>query len=143
MALHYLTVQDMLWINHRVTGKVNAFDYDRLEQGTFLQYGYGKSLDLAKQAAAFLNGFAKKQPFEEGNEATGFVGFVAFLRSNGKDVRLDANQAREWIASGADADRVAATIVEGEPIHGTPDVEGIVEEVVEAFAESLGSPTAA
>ncbi|RYE73147.1 MAG: hypothetical protein EOP19_29655, partial [Hyphomicrobiales bacterium] len=33
--LHYLTVQDILWINLQVTGKVNSFDLSPTRTGTF------------------------------------------------------------------------------------------------------------
>lgn len=129
-GLHYLTVQDLLWINHRVTGKVNPFRYDALEEATFLQYGYGGSLDLGKQAAQFLAGFAAKSPFSEGNEATALVGFVAFLRANGKDASLTDSDRRNWAEKNPSANDATAKIVDAEDVHGVPDVRAIIEGVI-------------
>lgn len=142
-AMHYLTVQDMIWINHRLTGRVNAFRYDALEEATYFQYGYGPSTDLAAQASRFLQGFAKKAPFDSGNEQTGFVGFVAFLRANGKDLKVTPSEARrlmeappaDWIAS--------APIRDGAPVHGEPDMRGIIEGVVSEYAETVSAVGAA
>ena len=69
--LLYLTVQDLLWINLQVTGTVNKFDYARLEDGAFYQYGYGKSKDLLAQAARFYPGLKHKAAFTAGNEPSG------------------------------------------------------------------------
>ena len=82
-ALVYLTVQDMLYINLQATKKVNAFDFARLEEGTFYQYGYGPSKDLLRQAQRFSKGFLKNAPFTEGNELTALIGTLAFLEVNG------------------------------------------------------------
>ena len=136
-ALNYLTVQDMLWINHRVTGKVNAFRYDALEEATFLQYGYGKSLDLEKQAARFLTELPKRRPFDEGNEATAFVGFVSFLRANGKNLQISDRDAREWSAGSVESSEIAKCIVGGEEIHGVPNMEALIEGVIQDFANTL------
>ena len=141
-ALNYLTVQDMLWINHRVTGKVNAFRYDALEEATFFQYGYGKSVDLEKQAANYLLKFPKKAPLDEGNEATAFVGFVSFLRANGKDLQISDKDAKAWAAGEIEESGIAQRIVAGEEIHGTPNLEAIIEGVVQDFAGSLPAQVA-
>ena len=140
-GLNYLTIQDMLWINHRVTGKVNAFRHDALEEATFFQYGYGKSVDLEKQAASFLLKFSKKTPFDEGNEATAFVGFVSLLRANGKDLQISDKDAQLWAAGEVEEAGVAKRIISGEKIHGTPNLEALIEDVVQDFAGIL--PTAA
>lgn len=87
MALQYLTVQDVLWINLQVTGKPQSFSYADLEEATFYQYAYGDSMSLVPQAARFLSGFLKKKPFATGNEATAFVACLAFLKVNGYDFR--------------------------------------------------------
>lgn len=142
-ALHYLTVQDMIWINHCVTGRVNAFRFDALEEATYYQYGYGGSTDLSAQATKFLQGFAKQKPFDSGNEATGFVGFVAFLRANGKDLRVSEGEAKklleappaDWIAS--------APIQDGQEVHGEPDIRGIIDGVLKEFAGVIKTPAAA
>ena len=136
-ALYYLTIQDMLWINHRVTGSVNAFRYDELEQATFFQYGYGKSLDLEKQAARFLLEFPKKAPFDEGNEAAAFVGFVSFLRANGKDLQISDKDAKAWASGNVDEAGIQKRIIAGEEVHGQPNMEALIEGVVVEFAGAL------
>ena len=141
-GLNYLTIQDMLWINHRVTGKVNAFRYESLEEATFFQYGYGKSVDLEKQAASLLLNFPKKAPFDEGNEATAFVGFVSLLRANGKDLQISDKDAKAWAAGEVEESGIGQRIVAGEEVHGTPNLEGIIEGVVQDFAGSLPAQVA-
>lgn len=142
-ALNYLTIQDMLWINHRVTGKVNAFRYEVLEEATFFQYGYGKSVDLEKQAANFLIKSPTKAPFDEGNEATAFVAFVSVLRANGKDLQISDKDAKAWAAGEIEESGIAQRIVAGEEIHGTPNLEAIIEGVMQDFAGALPILTSA
>lgn len=97
-SLHYLTVQDILWINLQVTKKVHHFNYARLEEATYYQYAYGKSNTLVPQAARFLSGFLKLHPFESGNEATAFVGCLAFLKVNGYSLDVPSEEGAEWFA---------------------------------------------
>src|SRR5690242_2182577 len=66
--MHYLTVQDMIWINMQVTKKTQPFNYSKLEEATFNQYGYGNSSSVMAQAGRLLAGFASKKPFNNGNE---------------------------------------------------------------------------
>ncbi len=87
MALQYLTVQDVLWINLQVTGKPQPFDYADLEEATFYQYAYGDSKSLLPQAARFLSGFLKKKPLASGNEATALISCLAFLKVNGYEFK--------------------------------------------------------
>jgi len=86
--LHYLTVQDLLWINLQVTGSVQQFDYAKLEDGAYYQYGYGASANLLKQAGRFYNGLAHKNGFAAGNKATAFVAMAAFLVLNGRTLKV-------------------------------------------------------
>ena len=60
MALNYLTVQDMLFLNLQITKSVQPFDYARLEEAVFYQYAPGQSTDLVAQGARFLVGFSKR-----------------------------------------------------------------------------------
>lgn len=93
-ALQYLTVQDILWINLQVTGAPQEFGYADLEEATYYQYGYGASTNVIPQAARFLTGFLKKAPLASGNEATAFIGCLAFLKVNGVELKLD--NAYDW-----------------------------------------------
>jgi death-on-curing protein len=96
MALHYLTVQDILWINLQLTRKVQHFSYARLEEATFYQYAYGESNSLLPQAARFITGFSRMHPMDAGNDATGFVAAVAFLELNGREVEICDDAALAW-----------------------------------------------
>lgn len=136
-SLHYLTVQDILWINLQVTKKVHHFSYARLEEATYYQYAYGESNSLTPQAGRFVTGFMKMHPFEAGNEATAFVGCLAFLRINGADVDLTDEQARAWFekirlreTTGAEA--IAPKVKQEEDYHPTlkPDVRTFVRGVL-------------
>lgn len=102
-GLCYLTVQDMLWINLQVTGKVKDYQFMKLEEGTFYQYGYGSSTDLRIQSERFLRGFTKNAPFTEGNEMTAVIGYLAFLKVNGHEIKLPnlADLLAEAKASGS------------------------------------------
>ncbi len=96
-TLRYLTVQDLLWINLQATKKVQHFNYARLEEAAFYQYGYGSSRNIARQAARFLNGLMKIHPFDAGNDVTAFIGCLAFLRLNGLELNLADASAPAWI----------------------------------------------
>lgn len=97
--LHYLTVQDILWINMQVTEKVHHFSYAKLEEATYYQYSYGESKSVVKQAARFLTGFPRLRPLDAGNEATVFIGCLTFLIINGFHVELQDGKAADWFDS--------------------------------------------
>lgn len=136
-ATQYLTVQDILWINTQITKKTNAFDYEKLEQATFYQYGYGVSTNVLKQAANFLAGFMKNAPFGIGDDATAFVGFVAFLDLNGYELNLPDREAAEW------AKRIKSGGIKGEEAveklahlgagHHENDPQGCMERALAAY----------
>ena len=142
-AIRYLTLQDVIWINLQVAKKVHHFNYARLEEAVFYQYGYGGSKDIVKQAGQFANGFVKLHPFEAGNEATGFVSVAAFLALNGYELRLDDVKAEAWFAKiaeretgGIDAVREAADGVSG--AHGAPvSIEAAVEGVLAEYPNTI------
>lgn len=143
--LKYLTVQDMLWINLQVCRKVNRYDFARLEEATYYQYGYGKSLDLVGQAGRFVKGFVLKAPFTDGNEATAFVGLVGFLKINGRRLRFDDPQALEWFrrhvleAAGTSVD-LADFVIEDSGHHGPippSEVNRLLKEVLAEYPETV------
>ncbi|MFQ3588349.1 MAG: hypothetical protein SNJ74_01570 [Fimbriimonadaceae bacterium] len=143
--LKYLTVQDMLWINLQVCRKVNRYDYARLEEATYYQYGYGKSLDLVGQAGRFVKGFVQKAPFAEGNEATAFVGMVGFLKINGRRLRFDDAEALDWFrrhvleAPGTSAD-LADFVIEDSGHHGPispSQVNRVLRDVLAEYPETV------
>lgn len=144
MALNYLTVQDMLFLNLQITKSPQPFDYAKLEEAVFYQYGSGQSSDLVRQGARFLTGFAKMAPFSHGNLACAFLGLVAFLEANGKTLDLSDEEARGWVEV---SDRAKATemiqsrIKEGElpTAYGVPDYQEICLSVIERYPKTIAS----
>ncbi len=142
--MNYLTVQDVLFLNLKLTGSPQAFEYERLEEATFYQYAPGQSTDLAKQCARFLTGFVKMRPFESGNEATAFAGLVVFLEANGKSLQLSDDEAAGWVAALLNVRDLAEEAIKERLVdshahieHGVPGLEKISESVVSRFANSL------
>ncbi|HZH98343.1 MAG TPA: hypothetical protein VEX38_05180 [Fimbriimonadaceae bacterium] len=141
-TLHYLTVQDLLWINLQVTKRTNKFDFAKLEEASYYQYGYGRSLDILKQAGRFLAGFSKKRPFESGNVETAFVACLSFLLMNGYTLRLPPAEALSWmsrVTSGAiNAEEAIPSLAEEHHDHHTavlPNVQETVQEVLRTYSE--------
>ncbi|GIV10600.1 MAG: hypothetical protein KatS3mg020_0091 [Fimbriimonadales bacterium] len=93
----YLTLQDLIWINHEVVKSPQPYSYDRLEEATYYQYSSRQSRDVPLQAARFLWGYLKYRPFARGNLATALIATLAFLQINGYETRLPAEHAAEWI----------------------------------------------
>ncbi len=136
MNLSYLTVQDILCINLQVTKKTNCFNYATLEEATYYQYAYGDSDELAAQASRFLKGFLKLAPLSEGNEATAFVGFVAFLKLNGHDLDVVDDRAAEWFRAGS----FASPIKQLEHGHSHSDaVRDVVTQVLQAYPQTVST----
>jgi prophage maintenance system killer protein len=144
--LHYLTVQDMLWINLQATKKVQHFNYARLEEATYYQYAYGESSSLIPQAGRFLTGFLRLHPFDAGNESTGLIGCATFLNINGTRLTLDDAGALEWLdkvmtkqVSGEDA--VARSSGPDPCFHDSlkPDVRTTIRAVLEQFPGAIAS----
>lgn len=98
-TIHYLTVQDLLWINQELCNRQCEFKFAQLEEAAGYQYGYGQSKDVLNQAGVFLQGFLKMRPFEEGNRKTAFVSALTFLSINGFEISLDPMAAKEWVMS--------------------------------------------
>lgn len=143
-GIHYLTVQDILWINHEVTHEVLPYKFAQLEEATFGQYGYVGSQDVLQQAAGFLSAFAKLRPFSAGNRATAFIGVLAFLSLNGYTIVLEPEHALSWYekASGRKSDALAAlrnAIAEGDPQPADlkPAVRTTVRDVLKAYADAV------
>jgi prophage maintenance system killer protein len=143
-ATHYLTVQDILWINHEVTGEVLPYKYAQLEEATFGQYAYGSSKDVINQAASFLSAFTRLKPFEAGNRGTAFIAVMAFLTLNGYTVVLEPSRSSEWYlrASGRTIDARTAilnAIAEGDPqpLDLRPAVRTIVRDLLKAYGPEL------
>jgi len=141
-GIQYLTVQDHLWINFQVTKKQNQFNFDKLEEGVFYQYGYGNSNDVINQAGRYAVGFVQKHPFADGNSATAFIGLLTFLKMNGYDCELPIEEAANWfttIGSSSDlaSEKIRAIIVKTEHHNHTPEVAEIAKSVMETFAVAI------
>ena len=143
-AIHYLTVQDILWINHEVTREVLPYKYAQLEEATFGQYAYGGSHDVIKQAATFLSAFSRLKPFERGNRGTAFIAVLAFLALNGHIIVLEPSRASDWYqkGSGRTTDARAAilnAIAEGDPqpMDLRPAIRTIVRDLLKVYDGEL------
>lgn len=137
--LHYLTVQDILWINLQATKKVQHFNYARLEEATFYQYAYGDSNGLLGQAGRFLAGFTRMHPLDAGNEATAFFATATFLAMNG--ARLCVDDAASWFRSASASTEAAREALEKavtvDPHHHAelkPDVRNAFRSVTERYS---------
>jgi len=143
-GIHYLTVQDILWINHEVTNEVLPYKFAQLEEATFGQYAYGGSHDAMKQASTLLAAFGRLRPFSAGNRATAFVAVLSFLVMNGYSLALDPANAVAWFekASGRTSDALAGirdAVAEGEPQPQDlkPVVRTTVREVIKTYSEAI------
>jgi len=147
--LHYLTVQDVLWMNLQVTRKVQHFRYARLEEAVYYQYAYGENRGLVAQAARLAGGFLRMHPFEAGNVATAFLAVAVFLRINGTDLELGEGGALALIR-GIGEDRARALpLLDGaarpmaEFKHaGTPDIRGASLTVLNCYASEIAEMAA-
>lgn len=142
-SLKYLTVQDVLWINLQATKKVHHFNFAKLEEATFYQYGYGPSRDLARQAGRLIGGFIKLRPFEAGNDAVAFIAGATFLLHNGKALKLGDNEAAAFMAkvkSGETRPEEALwAMVADEPGHTAYSVHEAALEAMARFPETIAS----
>lgn len=135
--MHYLTVQDFLWISQELTKKVQKYNFATLEEAVFSQYSLGGSRDLAGQAARLLRDFPRLKPFDKGNEACAFVGLLAFLASNHKSLRLEPGEALSWVREqmkSAGAKDAIASRLEDAHVHGTHGLASVREVTAEALA---------
>ena len=81
--MHYLNVQDVLWIHLQIAKKQGQFSFAKLEEATSYQYAYGKSHDVLAQASRFFPGFISMSPFDRANRAVALVSGIVFLELNG------------------------------------------------------------
>lgn len=142
--LHYLTVQDILWVNLQATKKVQHFNYARLEEATFYQYAYGESSSLVPQAGRFLTGFLKLHPFDAGNESTALISCATFLKINGQSLKVTDEEAFNWLdqvmtkqVTGVDAVTNASELDSIGHDAPTPDVRLAIRSIVEYYPAAL------
>ncbi|MDR3688817.1 MAG: hypothetical protein P4L46_05510 [Fimbriimonas sp.] len=143
LQLHYLTVQDVLWINLQVTGRDHGFVYAKLEEATYYQYAYGDSNSLIPQAARFVRGFCRMQPLDSGSRPTAFIGLLTFLTINGMSVELTDANASPWFETiSQDSTAIVEAIKsiakpsshEG---HSEPDIRKTIRDLVDRFSKTL------
>ena len=142
--IHYLTVQDVLWINQEVTKRVNDFKFAQLEEATYAQYAYGKSKDVLNQAAQFLATFMKLKPFTSGNRATVFVAALTFLKMNGFELALPPEKAQQWVEDILEKRRtpieaIKEIAIPHPPAHLKPIVRTIVHELIEQYEDTVNA----
>ena len=140
--LHYLTVQDILWINHQLAKKVLGFRYATLEEATFYQYSYGESTEVPAQAVRFLTGFLRLKPLDALNEATGLVGAIAFVRINGGSVDLadtDCDVTALWVRENAAgfAERIQMAHPDEHGEHAPPAVRDTISAIIREYPLTL------
>jgi len=135
--MHYLTIQDILWVHLQVTNKVETYDYARLEEAVFYQYALGDSTGLLPQASRFVTGFMRKHPFEAGNEATAFLACAAFLRLNGKVLTVNGAAAPAWIASVKSSRQSLEAQVTDAPADEHLDTRGALQVVLAEYDGAL------
>lgn len=142
--VHYLTIQDILWINLQITDGLKKYSQARLEEAGYLQYGHGSSQDVVTQATQFLTKFSSHRPFESGNLGTAFVGFLTFLAMNGKELHLSDEDAYDWVQSvWNDPENAQAKIEvllsehEAHGEHGVPETNEIATEMLKKYSDTL------
>ncbi len=111
--MHYLTVQDIIWIHLQITNKQGKFSFDKLEEAASYQYAYGKSHDVVSQAARFFRGFSILNPFESGNSAVGFVSGIVFLELNGLSFNPKEKDLAQWHMRAIDSSTSKTAIESG------------------------------
>lgn len=140
--MHYLTVQDMLWIHLQVTKRTAQFKFDALEEATYYQYGYGSSNEIIKQAARFATGFAKKAPLGDADSVCAFIGALAFLELNGMHLNLTdecgLSFAARCASGAAEAEISQVANVSADHAHShDPDIRGIVSNIIRRFPKTI------
>lgn len=147
--LQTLTLQDLIWVNLVATRKVNAFDYDKLEQAAFRQFGYGTRQNVQAQAAGLLGSLLRLRPFAEGNGGTALIAYGAFLALNGIALVASSEQARALVAGtaemGSAASDAPAGVTEPDPDWKPtmePDLRRIVTDLAERYASVLSDSAA-
>jgi prophage maintenance system killer protein len=117
--MHYLTVQDVLWIHLQIAKKKGTFSFAKLEEATSYQYAYGKSHDVTAQAARFFPGFVKMSPFGNADQAVAFVSGLTFLELNGLTLKPSVKDPAKWFGLLSDSATSLDNVLEGtEPSHG-------------------------
>jgi len=144
MANQYLTTQDVLWINHQITGESYAFREAELLEVVSQQYTYGANHDFLSNAARFATAFQGRDVIDHAGLATNFVALLAFSKLNGYDVTLTDEAAAGWYTEiGKDRFKAAEALEVGlrreEHQHDShnPPVRVTVQDVIAAYPETI------
>lgn len=138
--IQYLTVQDVIWLNTRITGETNDFQFMKLEEGTFYQYAYGSAQGVVPQAARFVVGLLKNQPFSRGNEATALAAVLLFLRANGYTFEtVDVASLRSKVGSVEAAQSAIESFAKEGDGHGHASIAESGEEILRTHGAQLAA----
>ena len=132
--MHYLTVQDVLWIHLQIAKKPGKFSFANLEEATSYQYAYGKSHDVMSQAARFFGGFATKAPFDSDNRTVAFVAGVVFLELNGRHFNPKEKDLGAWLDRATNPS-TSNEVIEGSTIASTDSHHVECRDVAKAVLE--------
>ncbi len=138
--MHYLTVQDVLWIHLQIAKKAVKFNYAKLEEAVNYQYAYGKSKDVLSQASRFLVGFPAMSPFECENRAVALASAITFLELNGYELSVGEGQLSSWFerasARGESLLALDTGVRRSEHAHHATTRQ-VATEVLKAYAEAF------
>ncbi len=134
-----------MWLSQQLTKGQQRWNFLRLEEAVNYQYAYGDSTDVVRQAGRLVKGWRSQRPFQQGNDACGFAGLIAFLRANGHDLDLTDDTALAWVRGvwqgGDAAEAIQAKLMEAHLHlqHGVPPFKAILTAVMEEFPQTLAA----
>ena len=134
--MHYLTVQDVLWIHLQIAKKPGKFSFANLEEATSYQYAYGKSHNFLAQAARFFGGFATKAPFDSANRAVAFAAGIVFLELNGYQLNPEENDLVAWLAKASIVATIEGSTTRTEHAH-VASSRDVAQNVLDKYASTI------
>ena len=106
MAVRYLTVQEVIFINatliktYSPSEQIGVRSMSLLESAVYRpqQTVLGKDAypSVFEKAAALFQSLGQNHPFQNGNKRTAFAAMVLFLRFNGYFFKMDPKQAEDF-----------------------------------------------
>lgn len=138
-APKYLTTHDVVWINTEVTGRVNRFNYVRLEEAVYHQYAYGDGVDVLTKADRFYTVMRSAKPFDRGNEETALIALFAYLKLNGYDVDASTDATQKLERDSKSAILTMSTPSNERGLRLRPVVQGFMDRYGNFFREAVGS----
>ena len=134
--MHYLTVQDVLWIHLQIAKKPGKFSFANLEEATSYQYAYGKSHNVLAQAARFFGGFATKAPFDSANRAVAFASGVVFLELNGYHFDPKEKDLVAWLDKASAVATIEGSTTKSEHSHAATS-RVVAQNVLDRYASTI------